>query len=202
MSKRTILNNKKIVALSFLLVSIIILIMLFVVIQRNKIDYITVIQKPEKLIFDIGDEFEYEGLKVIAVKKNGKQFEIASHNYSIAGFDSTVANNMLEIIVSYENFLCSYFIEIKNPPVYKSKVISVTFKTLPTKLTYKIGEWIDPTGGVLLCEYKDGSTAEVELKPEMIFGFSSQELGTFTLIVKYTERGVTVKTTFDITVTE
>ena len=47
-------------------------------------------------------------------------------------------------------------------------VASITVKTMPTKVSYVLGETFDPAGGVLTVKYADKSTAEVEMTDERV----------------------------------
>ena len=85
--------------------------------------------------------------------------------------------------------------------VENKDMVGVSFKTLP-KTQYKVGDWMSVEGGVLLVKYDDGSTKEVELTYDHVYGFTTAEPGTFTLYVKYVEEGLLSETTYTITVTE
>ena len=66
-----------------------------------------------------------------------------------------------------------------------------------------MGERLDTTGGVILRKYDDGSMAKVNLVNGYVSGFSAiNGPGEYELTVKYKENGITVKTTYTITVTE
>lgn len=82
----------------------------------------------------------------------------------------------------------------KTDPVVKS--IAVT--TLPTKLTYQIGDALDVTGGKVTLTYDDAHTEEIDLTAEMVTGFDSAAAGKKTLTVTYGE----FTATFAVTVEE
>jgi hypothetical protein len=73
------------------------------------------------------------------------------------------------------------------------------------KTEYKVGEWFDVTGGMILREYNNGSTEPTVLLGTHIEGWDEAYaggVGTYTLTVKYKENGVIATTTYTITVTE
>ena len=82
----------------------------------------------------------------------------------------------------------------------------IYIKTMP-KTEYKVGEWIDMSGGVLLAQYTDGSTEDIRMRDVenngmVICGFSSEYPGVIPLSVEYTEGAITSKTVYNITIKE
>ena len=82
----------------------------------------------------------------------------------------------------------------------------IYIKTMP-KTEYKVGEWIDTSGGVLLAQYTDGSTEDIIMSDVVnngmvICGFSSEYPGVIPLSVEYTEGAITSKTVYNITIKE
>ena len=82
----------------------------------------------------------------------------------------------------------------------------IYIKTMP-KTEYKVGEWIDTSGGVLLAQYTDGSTEDIRMRDVenngmVICGFSSEYPGVIPLSVEYTEGAITSKTVYNITIKE
>jgi hypothetical protein len=75
------------------------------------------------------------------------------------------------------------------------------------KTEYKVGEWIDTRGGVLLAQYTDGSTEDIRMRDVEnngmeIYGFGSDYPGVIPLRVEYTEGAITSKTVYNITIKE
>ena len=82
----------------------------------------------------------------------------------------------------------------------------IYIKTMP-KTEYKVGEWIDMSGGVLLAQYTDGSTediimSDVENNGMVFCGFGSDYPGVIPISVEYTEGAITSKTVYNITIKE
>lgn len=82
----------------------------------------------------------------------------------------------------------------------------IYIKTMP-KTEYKVGEWFDARGGVLLAQYTDGSTediimSDVENNGMVFCGFGSDYPGVIPISVEYTEGAITSKTVYNITIKE
>lgn len=74
-------------------------------------------------------------------------------------------------------------------------VQSIQVSQMPNKLSYvQMTEDLDVTGGKLLLTYADGSTATIEMTPEMVDGFNNTAIGTNVITVSY--EGFT--TTFEV----
>ncbi len=83
--------------------------------------------------------------------------------------------------------------------VHVRKVNKIELVTLPTKLTYNVGEEFDPTGLTVRKIYGD-STVE-EITDYTITGFDSDVEGTYTVTVKYLAHNAWTHTvTFEVTI--
>lgn len=77
------------------------------------------------------------------------------------------------------------------PPNQTVQSIEITQN--PGKLSYvHKAEDLDITGGKLLVTYMDGSTAVVDITPEMVSGFDNSNVGENTLTVTYQEKTATL----------
>ncbi len=92
----------------------------------------------------------------------------------------------------------SVFVAQQVIPMLLNEVTNVEVSTLPAKTTYKQGEELDVTGGVVTVTYSDESSQTFDIIAEMVSGFDSQKLGTQQLIV--TVSGVSQTATFEVTV--
>ena len=165
---------------------------------------LTVTAMPDKTVYYVGETAIFTGLKVEVTLSNGVRIPLDESEYEIIGFDSTAAEVNQGITVQYKELTAKFAITIKEKETSgttSGKYSGLSFKTLP-KTQYKVGEWLSADGGVLLVHYDDGSTREMELSHEYIYGFTTNNPGTFTLTVKYMEKGVYGETTYTITVTK
>ena len=168
----------------------------------QEISSITISAVPNKLVYLVGEEANYDGLRVLVTLNNGDTYTIRASRCEITGFDSSKAMQGQQIKVSYEGFSASFYIKIEEPPKDTPALKSIRLETLP-KTEYKLGEWLDTTGGVIIREYVDGSTARLTLTNSDVYGFVAiKEPGTYELTVKIVEKGIVCKTTYTITVTE
>jgi len=78
----------------------------------------------------------------------------------------------------------------------------IVLETLP-KTQYYVGEALDTRGGVILCEYTDGTVTRVNLTNSDVSGFAEiRAPGTYELTVRYKENGVIAQISYTITVLE
>lgn len=193
---------KLIIIIPFIITVISLFIFIISINNGKKIDYIYISNHPLKLEYYINEEYNFDGIEITAVLNNGDENLIDLTECEIKGFDSTNVTDMQTITICYKNFSCSYFIVIKGVPSYLPVVVDIYFISLPSKLTYTVSEYLDPTGGILVCKYKDGTTKEILLSLDMIYGYTNNKPGDYILTVKYEERGIVVKTYYNITITE
>lgn len=158
-----------------------------------------------KTTYYVGEASSFNGLKLKMTLTNGTAITVDGSECVITGFDSSKPVENQVITVKYKNLETSYTITVKelllSPPT--GTYNGLTFKTLP-KTEYKVKEWLDTNGGVLLVHYDDGTTREMPLDSEgvKIYGFTTDVPGTYTLTVKYVEGTNYGETSYTITVTE
>ena len=88
--------------------------------------------------------------------------------------------------------------EDETPSFILKNVESITLKAPLTKLTYRIGENLDVTGGKLIVTYSDNTFTEIDLTMDMISGFDNTKTGEQELTISYLGK----ETTFKIKVIE
>ena len=175
----------------------------FINTRRNTVVSIAITQLPKNMAFLVGEDADFSGLEITATRKNGKTFTVDLADCHISGFDSSAAMQGQPIKVSYRGINASFSVDINELPKPTPLLKSISLETLPKKTTYKLGEWLSTDGGVILCEYTDGSKLRVNLTNNEIYGFVAiTSPGTYTLTVKYKENGIIAATTYTITVTE
>lgn len=81
-----------------------------------------------------------------------------------------------------------------------TKTLSSITVTPPTKTTYTVGDAFDATGMVVTATYSDATTADVTASATTDFVTQVATAGEKTVTVSYTEGGVTMTDTFEITV--
>lgn len=81
-----------------------------------------------KTVFDFGEEFTYEGLKVIGTMKNGKTTEVDISDCKISSPDTCVAG-VHQITVSYDGIVATYEITVNLkviPPISETPLLNIT----------------------------------------------------------------------------
>lgn len=171
--------------------------------QESQIQQIRVVSNPKKMVYLIGEEPDFSGLKIEGVRENGTTFTVYTSKCQITGFDSSTVG-MKTITVAYEGYKTTFYVSVEEPPRSTPELVGITLNPKP-KTEYKVGEWLDTDGGVILCEYADGSTHGVSLINQHVYGWENaydQGAGTYTLTVRYEDNGVLAVTTYTIIVTE
>lgn len=175
--------------------------------KPEEVTGISIATAPNKVEYFVGDAPDYTGLSVTLSSGRGSERRYYDYNpevFTITGFDSSEVNEALEVTVEVNGYKTSFTVKIQPVPEVGVTLVGITLKSLPTKTNYVLGDVFDPRGGVILAEYSDGTTVEVELQRNNVSGFSYIETpGEHTLIIKYfDDNGGYAETTLTITVTE
>lgn len=80
--------------------------------------------------------------------------------------------------------------------VNNREMISISISQLPDKTAYILGQNLDLTGMQILVAYNDGSVENINVTPDMVYGYVYNQIGEQTITVFYGSR----TTTFMITV--
>ena len=168
----------------------------------NQVSQVAISSLPNKLVYYIGEQPSYAGLTITTTLNNGMTFTEGPEACTFSGFNSEFAVEEQKITVTYGEHTFVYTVTIKEPIKPFSPLTGVSLETLP-KTEYKVGDWLDVNGGVLLLEYEDGSTRRIKLEDKHVYDFSSdQATDKLTLTVKVREDGFLATCTYDIKVTE
>ncbi len=165
----------------------------------------TIQSPPEKTTYYVGENPSWYGMKLMIVTGDGNTVTFGPESCTITGFDSSKPAQNQIITVSYKNYSATFTISILDdvPGDFQPSGLfkSMTLKSMP-KTQYKVNDWLSVKGGILLLEYDDGTTKEIELTYDMIDNFTTEKPGTYTVTVMYMEDGHRTTVTYDITVTE
>lgn len=171
---------------------------------KTEVTQIQIKSLPEKTEYYQGELFSTVGMEMEATLKNGTVLRITPEECSFSGFDSSIPTDTQIISVHYQGAEASFQITIKplgSTDGIEGNFNGLSFKTLP-KTEYKVGEWLDIDGGILIFHYDDGSTKEIALELSDVTGFTSMQAGTYELTVRHIEDGFLATCTYTITVTE
>ena len=161
-----------------------------VIIKELTLESISVKSFPNKIFYEINDDFDTEGLEIELTYSNGTS-EIITEGFELAGFTSETAGTKT-VMVTYGGKTTSFAIIVN-----ELKVTVITLKTPPQKNIYEVGETLDTTGLELEVTYSNNSK-ELINTGYTTSGFSSATTGTKTVLVTYGE----ATTSFEVTVKE
>lgn len=142
---------------------------------------------PKKLDYLIGDSLDLTGGLLLLRYCNDSVAYLPITSQMVSGFNSTTPG-VKKLEVTVDNLTVFFRVVVRdNVTIIPEPVVikSVSLQKLPGKLTYKIGDTLDVTGGVLVATYSDGTTDIIDMKSNMIGGFSNKQAGTILLTAKY-----------------
>ena len=116
---------------------------------------ITIVKKPDKLNYFVGEEFDPSGLVVAAVYDNNTTKAVTE--YTCSGFENTVG--IKTITVTYNGKTATFDVEVKEKPV---QLLSINVIKQPDKAVYELGEKLDTKGMILLGVYSNGTVKTIE----------------------------------------
>ena len=164
---------------------------------------IEITTQPSKTEYEVGDAFEPEGMVVTASydKKDPQAVDpdkltFTPEVFSEAG-EQTVTVSYTEDGITMEAKLQVTVTEKTVEPEVTLESIKVT---PPQKLEYTAGQELDLTGMTVTAVYSDGEEKDVTAQA-VVSGFDKDLEGTQQIEVSYTENDVTVKDSFEVTVT-
>ena len=162
---------------------------------KNLLKKIQIITPPTETAYEIGDTIDLTGMVVHAFYSDGSSHEISNYTYSPHVVSSA---SDTEVTITYtEDGITKTAIQditVGNTP----NLVSIAVSTPPTKVTYKAGEYFDPSGMVVTATFDNGTTKNVS-------GYTysptrTLQQGDSVITISYTKKGITKTTTQNITV--
>ena len=162
---------------------------------KNLLKKIQIITPPTETAYEIGDTIDLTGMVVYAFYSDGTSHEISNYTYSPHVVSSA---SDTEVTITYtEDGITKTAIQditVGNTP----NLVSIAVSTPPTKVTYKAGEYFDPSGMVVTATFDNGTTKNVS-------GYTysptrTLQQGDSVITISYTKKGITKTTTQNITV--
>lgn len=155
------------------------------------VESIEISTKPTKVNYYVGETFAPTGMVVTAIYNNGDR-EIVT-DYTVDKTDALTVDDT-KVTVKYGEFSATVDITVVVANVTAIEVNGGAFANV------KQGEEIDLTGRTVKLSFEDGSTKSIDLTADMLSNFDKNTVGPQTVKVSYTLGGVTVETTFEVTV--
>jgi len=158
---------------------------------------------PHKTQYYVGELLNTTGGIILCEYSDGSTKQIMLTNSAVMGFTSKQPGIYTLTIQHMENGIIAetvYSITVQEAPKPTPVLRGIRLQNLP-KTEYTLGEPLDTTGGIILCEYTDGTSKRVNLKNSDVTGFANINApGTYELVVTYKENGILARTTYTVTV--
>ena len=154
---------------------------------RDIPDEVGIADLPLKTVYSVGDTLDVRGGRVFLRYCNDSVAFRSITSQMVSGFSSATPG-VKKLEVAVDTLILTFSVIVRdNISIIPEPVVikSVSMQELPNKLTYKIGDTLDVTGGVLVVTYSDGSVDTIAMQNAMIGGFNSKQAGTMLLTVRY-----------------
>ena len=158
-----------------------------------KLTGITITTPPSKTTYTVGETFDPAGMVVQATYSNGATLQATGYAYSPS---TPLTDGTTKVTIVYTEGGVSASAEQAITVVHRLESIAIT--TQPSKTVYEYGDSFTSAGMVVRATYSDGATANVTGYTTSPSTLST--IGTQTITVSYTERGITKTTTLSVTV--
>lgn len=158
-----------------------------------KLTGIAITTPPSKTTYTAGETFDPAGMVVQATYSNGATLQATGYTYSPS---TALTDGTTKVTIVYTEGGVSATAEQAVTVVHRLESIAIT--TQPSKTVYEYGDSFASAGMVVRATYSDGATANVTgytYSPTAL-----NTVGTQTITVSYTERGITKTTTLSVTV--
>lgn len=177
---------------------------------------------PDKVYYQVNEIFDPTGLVLSAViterypdgteKNITEEIAYPNENISFSGTDfSTEGTKIITVIYTKSELVAytSFEVTVGSGSLIQKTLDSISIKTLPTKIEYKVNEEFDPTGLVITANYtnyySDNSSMSYsnDISYDNNMSFSGTDFSTAvtkTITVTYTENETSKSVTFEITV--
>ena len=158
-----------------------------------KLTGIAITTPPSKTTYTAGETFDPAGMVVQATYSNGATLQATGYAYSPS---TALTDGTTKVTIVYTEGGVSATAEQEITVVHRLESIAIT--TQPSKTVYEYGDSFASAGMVVRATYSDGATANVTgytCSPTAL-----NTVGTQTITVSYTERGITKTTTLSVTV--
>ena len=155
--------------------------------QLSIVKSLNVVKRPDKTVYYTGESLDVTGLQVEAVDQSGNKKRLAEGEYTLGGFDSSIAGEK-EITVSFRGITTSFKVEVIQTPVELKEI-----KASASKTTYYEGEQLERNTLQVTAIYSDGS--EKEVSDYQISGFDSSKAGAIQITISWEGKSIQLSLT-------
>ena len=171
-----------------------------VTVAQPVVDYI-VVDGDFQTVFEVGDEFNTDGLEVYAYLVTGQCVEVDYFEIDDSDVDMDVPGTYIVEVYGTFNGMTEwdfYEIEVVEPtPVLTAIALTGNYQT-----TFEQGDEFNADGLMVIAQYDNGNVAIVDTAVINSNLANMNQPGTYPIVVSYTENGVTMTSAYIITVTE
>ena len=158
-----------------------------------KLTGIAITTPPTKTTYTQGETFDPAGMVVTATYSNGATLKCTGYSYEP---DTALEDGTTKVTIRYTEGGVTKTAEQAITVIHRLTKIEIT--TPPTKTTYEYGDSFQSAGMVATATYSDGASAAVTNYSISPTTFTS--VGSQSVTISYTERGVTKTSTTAVTV--
>ena len=153
-----------------------------VTVGEAELDHIAITAPPAKTAYQVNENFDAAGMVVTAYYSDGSSAPITRYTLSHGKLISTDS----AVTVSYNGKTAQQAVSVTG-----KALSNIAITTKPTKMNYKVGEILDPTGLVVTATYNDSTKAVVTGSVTFDGTAFSTVSSSKSVKVSYTEGGVT-----------
>lgn len=117
---------------------------------------IEVTKMPNKMTYELNEEFDPTGMEVTATYSNGDKELIT--DYVISPVNTQKVGSAL-VLISYQGKNAQFYITVEKHE--ERRAISIEVKSLPTKVAYFLNQEFDPAGLVITVNYNDDTSEDI-----------------------------------------
>lgn len=148
-------------------------------------------------VFGLNDEFNYDGMNVIATLEEGTVTEVDYFDVDTSNVDMSTVGTYEVIVTATVNDISdtiSYYITVED-----RSLVSITLSG-NQQTTFEVGDEFNCDGLVVTAHYANGDERAVTDYTVVTHTIDMNAAGTYNVKVRYTENDITVNTTYQITV--
>lgn len=171
---------------------------------KKKLEKIELVINPLKTEYYVGEKLDVSGGVIYLYYSNGSSGMKSLTEDLVYGFDSS-SPGVYILTIKYKSdglvFTDDFEVTVLDKP--SPQLIPTKISILGgIKTNYKVGERLSTESTIVAVYYSDNSIRHINLTNELVFGFTTDAPGNYTVTIRYTENGCLCETTYNIIVTE
>ena len=161
-----------------------------------------ILTSPTKTSYNAGEKLDLTGLTVKAKFSDGTEQDVTSECTFSPSNGTVLYEDTSEVVVSWSYGGAATY-TTKQPIAVKRVLSSIAITKNPNKTTYYKGESLSLSGLKVMATFTSGTTEEVTslCTSDPANGYVFSSFGSVSVVISYTENGITKTTSFTVTVT-